>query len=87
MNKQQRMLVIAMSAMLALVLVLILVISLNQRGTDQPVIQPDTLVVSTDAPGPTSEPVSEDELGRQAMSEEGDEHEPGGEGEEALPVD
>ena len=83
MNRQQRSMLIAVAGMLALVLVVILVVSLNQRGPDQPPAQPEPLA-ATDAPETTKQPLTEEEMGRQAMLEE-EEKDVEGEGE--LPVD
>ena len=75
--------------MLALVLAVIWIIALNQRGPDQPAVQPD-LLAATDVPAASSEatkpPLTEEEMGRQAMLEEEGKDELGGP-EEELPED
>ena len=83
MNRQQKSLLIAIAGMVALVLVVILIISLNQRSTEPPVEHP-TPLAATVAPTPeaTGGPLSEEEMGRQAMSEEEQR-----EGVEELPED
>ena len=93
MNQQKRTLLIAICGMLALVLLVLLVVTLNRRGPDQPTLQTDSPAI-TDAPTaepdtePTKPPLSEEEMGRQALSEEEGEHEEIGlEDEEELPVD
>jgi len=83
MNRQQKSLMIAVAAMLALVLIVILIISLNQRSPEPTIETPEPLVVAdTPAPEATWEPLSEEEMGRQAMLEEEQR-----EGEEELPED
>ena len=86
MNRQQKSLLIAVSGMLALLLVVLLVIALNRPAPDQPETRLDPLA-ATDAPATDAagQPLSEEEMGRQAMSEEEDKDEPEDEGE--LPVD
>ena len=87
MNRQQRTLLIAVVGMLALVLVVILIIGLNQRGPDRPVVQPDPLAATEApaAPDATRPPLTEEEMGRLAMQEEEEKNGLGGE--EELPVD
>jgi len=79
---------IAVAGMLALVLVVLLVIALNRPGPDQQALQPDPWE-ATNSPAPASgamnELLSEEEMGRQAMSEEEDRDEPVLE--DDLPVD
>jgi len=71
---------------LALLLVVLLVISLNRPGRDQPTEWLDpTTAVDAHAPDATGQPLSEEEMGRQAMSEEEDKD--GLEDEDPLPVD
>lgn len=91
MNRQQKQLLFAMVGMLALLLVLLLVVTLNRPTPDQSV-EPPAPWTATDAPptdatvlAETPEPVSEEELGRQAMTEEEGEDRP--EDGEPLPVD
>ena len=74
MNRQQKTLLAAACGVLALILVVILVIMLNWSGPDQPAAWPDFPAV-TDSPetGTPGLPLSEEEMGRQAMSEEEDE--------------
>ncbi|MCL2544800.1 MAG: hypothetical protein FWE77_02645 [Clostridia bacterium] len=88
MNRQQKSMLIAVAGMLALVLVVILIIGLNQRGPDQPEAQPEPLAATETpaAPDGTKPPLTEEEMGRQAMLEEEGEDELGGP-EEELPVD
>ncbi|MCL2812326.1 MAG: hypothetical protein FWD25_10645 [Clostridia bacterium] len=88
MNRQQRSLLIAIASMVALVLIVILIIGLNQRGPEPPLESPEPLATTdTFAPAPegTWQPLSElseEEMGRQAMSEEEQR-----EGEDELPED
>jgi len=87
MNRQQRSMLIAVVGMLALILVVILVIALNQRGPEPAVTQPEPLA-ATDIPDASDfaaalDALSEEEMGRLAMSEE--EEKDGAE--EELPID
>ncbi len=82
MNKQQRTMLIALGGMLVVVLLVILVLNLQPNKADPTSTQePSAVVTASPAPSPapspatpTQVPVSEEELGRQAMQEEEGEH-------------
>ena len=92
MNRQQRHLLIAVSGMLALVLLIIVIVLLNRRG-DKPPDPPAVPSVSTEVPDAPEnslepQPKTEEEMGRQALSEEeNDVNQPDSPGEGELTED